>query len=1030
MPFQCLSNHSCSHSRNRSMRPFLLSILVATAAGSASEPAHTLRVGGDCIAPVGFHDATPSFSWRLPPGIASQSAYRIVAASSADRLRASADLWDSGRVNSARSVWVVYRGRPLGSRQAVHWRVKFWDEQGREAPWSAPARLELGLLETSDWQGRWIRMAPATGGEGPPAVVIESARYGVPGRPELSIDITARLRERLARNQPVVTVNYDLAGGDPKFGMVKELSLVVTRDGRREEITVPENGVCNLLHGAATGDIRPYVPQYLRHEFALGQAVRTARLHVTARGVCEIRLNGSKVGEDFMVPGWTPYGKKIETLTYDVTGQLRQGRNAVAAILGEGWFAGRLGWGERNTAVRHPELLLQLEVTHGDGSKTTVVTDESWRATDDGPLRYSGIYDGEVYDARREMPGWDRTGFDDSGWHPVLAGEVADAPALAPKRHHPVRITRRLPARAVAEPAPGRFVFDLGQNMVGWPVLTIPVRKDRRITVRVAEMLEKDGTLYTANYRNARSTDTYTAAADATVTWHPTFTFHGFRYVELGGFPDGTRPEKDWVTGAVLGSDFGWTGEFTSSHELLNRLHSNITWGLRGNFLDIPTDCPQRDERLGWTGDAQVFAPAALFNAGVHSFFASWLESMRLEQHPDGLLPDTVPNVLDGNLGAPGWADAATVIPWETYVRTGDAGILAENFEMMKAWVGWYEAKAEGGIVELDAYGDWLQPYPQVGGPTGDTPRALIGTAYFAHSAELTARAAGVLGRDDDAERFRRLFTAVRGAFTERFFDAQGKLTTPVETQTGYLLALGFDLLPEELRPQALAHLVRLLDEAGGHLRTGFLGTPLLAPVLDRFGRADLACGALFKETYPSWFFPIHQGATTMWERWNSYSHADGFGDAGMNSFNHYAYGAIGQWMYERIAGLAPDPAHPGYRHFFIQPLPMKPLTCAAATLETPFGIARSSWQLAAGTLRIEAVVPPNTTATLRLPAGGKRALQVAMGGKALAPRIEGGHALCELPPGTHRLVISGWPEQLEPGAAGPGGGRPAEPAG
>jgi alpha-L-rhamnosidase len=613
-------------------------------------------------------------------------------------------------------------------------------------------------------------------------------------------------------------------------------------------------------------------------------------------------------------------------------------------------------------------LLLQLELTHDDGTTSTIVTDAEWKATNDGPIHFSGIYDGEVYDARKEPTGWDTAGFNDAKWLPVSTEKPTADVIIAPKRHHPVRVVKQMPTIKVTEPQPGRFVFDLGQNIVGWPILNIPVRKDQIVTTRFAEMLEKDGTLYTANYRRAKSTNTYTAALDGTVTWHPTFTFHGFRYVELSGFPAGTRPEKNWVIGAVMHSDFGWSGSFTSSHTMLNQLQSNITWGLRGNFLEVPTDCPQRDERLGWTGDAQVFAPAALFNAEVHSFFASWLESMRLDQLPDGSIPSVIPNVIHNRCGGPGWADAATVIPWELYVRTGDLGVLEENFDMMRRWVGWYESQAKDFIIDVTSYGDWLQPYAKSAKSKGDTPHSLIGTAYFARSADLASRAARRLGKTEEAARLEALFNSVKKALNAKFFDGSGRLTTPVETQTGYLLALGFDLLPESMRASAVGNLVRLVGDAGGHLRTGFLGTPLLAPVLDRFGHTDLAYQVLFKETYPSWFFSIHQGATTMWERWNSYSHAEGFGDAGMNSFNHYAYGAIGQWMYERIAGLEPDPAQPGYKHFFIRPQPGGPLTSACAELKTTYGTALSAWKIDNGILKLEAVVPPNTTATLMLP--------------------------------------------------------------
>jgi len=988
------------------MLRLLILALVPLGFLSAADTPFDLRVGEDFVDPIGFHDATPVFSWKLPAagGVTAQKACRIIAASSAGKLPDAPDLWDSGKIDSPQSAWFPYAGKALGSRQEVYWQVKFWDQDGKESPWSKPARFELGLLTASDWQAEWIQMAvepPAP--EASPKVTIEKALYGELGNPARQVDVTEVLRKQLADGKSVVTAGNNLVGNDPAFGVVKSLSLVITRNGKREELKLAENKSLDLLKPSTP---KPsFIPEYLRREFSLAKPIAKARLHVTAKGLYEIHLNGAKVGEDFMAPGCTPYAEKIETLTYDVTSQLRAGQNAVSAILGEGWFAGRFG---RSREKQHPQLLLQLDILHPDGSFTRIASDASWKATNKGPIRFSGIWDGENYDARMELPGWNKVGYDDSAWKPVLASKIdPTTPALLPKRFDPVRIVAELPTIKVTEPQPGRFVFDLGQNMVGWPVLRIPVSKDRTVTVRYAEMLEKDGTLYTKNYRSARSTNTYIPAADSTITWHPVFTFHGFRYVELSGLPDGVKPEPGWVTGKVLHSNFGWTGRFASSHKLLNQLQSNITWGLRGNFLDIPTDCPQRDERLGWTGDAQVFAPAAIFNASVHAFFASWLESMRLDQRADGAIPSVVPDVLGDHSGGPGWGDAATIVPWEIYVRTGDINILTENFDMMKRWVGWYESKAKDHIVDVTAFGDWLQPYPKQGGTKGDTPRDLIGTAYFARSADLTARAARRLGNDAEAARLEKLASEIRRAFTAKFFDNSGKLTTPVETQTAYLLALGFDLLPQGLRPQAVDHLVRLVGEADGHLRTGFLGTPLLAPVLDRFGRADLAYAVLFKETYPSWFFSIHQGATTMWERWNSYSHADGFGDAGMNSFNHYAYGAIGQWMYERIAGLAPDPEQPGYRHFFIQPLPGGPLSHASAELETPFGTARSAWKRKDTNLELQVLVPPNTTATLRLPAN--RNLSIQSGGKPLRFRVADGQALLDLVPGSHDLTISGF---------------------
>jgi alpha-L-rhamnosidase len=947
-------------------------------------PAKDLRISEGFQNPIGFYDANPTFSWKLPTTskAQTQTAYRIVAASNPELLPDRADLWDSGKIESSDSAWIRYAGKPLHSRTTVHWQVMHWDQDQQASSWSSPAHFELGLLENSDWQAQWIRLDPADQPNAPAAsVVIEKAEYGEQGKAEHLIDVRPALNKALAEGKPQIVVNNDLAGRDPIFGVKKSLSLTILRDNKRVEIVVPEDARYDLLTGTLLGSTDSFAPQYLRREFQITKPLRSARLHVTARGLFELRLNGKKIGEDFLTPGWTPYHRKIETLTYDVTKQLRQGKNALGSILGEGWYAGRLGYLPLPPHQRQPQFLLQLEMTHADGSTTTIITDESWKATDQGPIRFSGIYDGEHFDARMDLGAWDQVGYNDSSWRKVIAEKPAPEIALKPKRHHAVRVTQKVAAIAVTEPEPGRWIFDLGQNIVGWPVIDLPVQKDQVITMRVAEMLEKNGTLYRANYRSAKTTNSYTAAKNGTISWHPTFTFQGFRYVELTGLPAGVRPNKSWVTGYVLHSNFGTSGTFESSHAMLNQLQRNITWGLRGNFIDIPTDCPQRDERLGWTGDAQAFTPAALFNADVHSFLASWLESMRLDQTADGAIPSVIPDVagLFGNpCGGPGWADAATVVPWELYVRTGDLSVLEENFDMMRRWVAWYESKAQNYIIDVEAYGDWLQPNPSSGNIQGDTPRDLIGTAYFARSADFTARAARRLGKTEEAARLTNLFTAIKSAFVAKYFDAQGKLTIANESQTGYLLALGFDLLPEAMRQAASENLVRMVGQAEGHLRTGFLGTPLLAPVLDRFGRTDVAYQVLFQDTYPSWFYSIHQGATTMWERWNSYSHENGFGDASMNSFNHYAYGAIGQWMHERIAGLAPDAEQPGYKHFFIQPAPGGPLTSAKAQLMTPYGKASSSWKLQQGKLQLEAIVPPNTSATLLLP--GKPARKLSPG--------------------------------------------------
>lgn len=842
---------------------------VLTTIHASGEPAHSLTVGEEFVNPLGFHDTTPVFSWKLPDSVKKQTAYRI-------ETNAGEKPWDSGWIESDQSTFVPYHGEPLTSRQRVEWRVSFRDENGKDSGWSEPARFELGLLSSTDWKAQWIRPQ----GESDPS------------------------------REPVA---------------------------------------------------------WLRRSFSVEKKIERARIYVTARGLFELYLNGSRVSNDHFANGWTDYHKRLDTLTYDVTDQLRSGENSLQAMLGTGWYAGRIPFGRKDRGFygKNPELLLQLELTYGDGTSNIIVSDDKWEGTYDGPVLSSSIYDGETYDARKEA----------TDWKPVVANADLGSARLMPKSFPPVREMQTLSVQNITEPEPGHFVFDLGQNMVGWARIKIPVEKDKTITIHFAEMLKDNGTLYTENYRSAKSTDTYTAATTGIVEWQPHFTFHGFRYVELTGLQDGVKPQKDWVTGIVLHSDLRQTGKFESSHAKLNQLQSNITWGWRSNSVDIPTDCPQRDERLGWTGDAEVFCPTSMFNTDAHAFWKSWLESMRDDQDKDGVIPDVIPSVFPSRQRSPGWMDAATIIPWEVYVRTGDLNILADNFSMMEKLVAWYRSQSVAGLTpKIRGYGDWLQPYPKITehkndlDRKGDTPFALLGTAYYAHGAQILADSARVLKRAEDAKRFGDEAAAVKEAFYKQYFDADGKLQNASETQTAYVLAIAFDLIPKEAKEKAAVNLVRLVGEAENHLRTGFLGTPFIVPVLSATGHSDLAYDLLFRETYPSWFYSINQGATTMWERWNSYSHDEGFGDVRMNSFNHYAYGAIGQWMYERVAGLAPDPANPGYKHFFVRPLIGKQLDSARAEFDTPYGKASSAWIKQNGKVAMDVVVPPNTTATIEFP--------------------------------------------------------------
>lgn len=841
-----------------------------------AKAAHSLTVGEGFDDPVGFYDATPVFSWKLPIGVVKQTAYRI-------ETKTGERTWDSGWIESDRSTLVPYGGDPFASRDHVEWRVRFRDQNRHESEWSETSRFELGLLSAKDWQAQWIRPSGKS-------------------------------------DQKVEAVSY------------------------------------------------------LRRQFALEKKVAKARLYVTARGIFQLKLNGLRVGNDHFANGMTAYDKRLDTLTYDVGAKLRDSANTIEATLGNGWYSGRFPFSTnvKGPFGKDPELLLQLEITYGDGSRSVISSDKSWQGTFKGPIISSSIYDGETYDARKEI----------KDWKPVQANPALGSARLTPKPFATVKETRQLTVQKITQPRPGTHVFDLGQNMVGWAKLKIPVKKDKRVTIRFAEMLNKDGTLYTENYRTAKSTDVYTAAQNATVEWEPQFTFHGFRYVELTGIAEGESPQPAWVTGIVLHSDLPQTGTFESSDAKLNQLQSNIVWGWRGNSLDIPTDCPQRDERTGWTGDAQVFCPTSMFNTDAHAFWRSWLSSMRDDQDADGLIPDIIPNMNQTMRNrSPGWVDAATMVPWEVYVRTGDERVLAENFSMMERMVGWYRNKvAEDGIVNInDATGDWLQPFPASNSDKGDTPFPLLGTAFYARSTQILADTARVLKREQEAKRYAAEAAAIRKVFFEYYFDAETKLQNAPETQTAYVLAIAFDLVPADKKKAAAAHLVQLVKEAGGNLRTGFLGTPYVVKVLDETGHEDIAYDMLFRDTYPSWFYSIDQGATTLWERWNSFSHEKGFGNADMNSFNHYAYGAIGQWMYERVAGLSPDPQNPGYKHFFVRPLIGNQLSSARAELETPYGKAVSGWKKEGGKTKLSVTVPPNTTATVVFP-DGKRTDKVAAG--------------------------------------------------
>jgi alpha-L-rhamnosidase len=752
----------------------------------------------------------------------------------------------------------------------------------------------------------------------------------------------------------------------------------------------------------------------LRREFELGGAVARARAYVTSHGLYEMHLNGRRVGDHLFTPGWTSYNKRLQYQAYDVTALLKKGKNAVGVALGNGWYRGNLPGGvdRRNVYGERLALLLQLEVTYEDGRQEVVGTDPAWKAAT-GPILMAEIYHGETYDARLEKPGWAAPGFDDRGWSAVQVASHRKDHLVAPAGPPVRRIQELTPVKILKTPA-GDTVVDMGQNMVGWVKLRAEGPAGTTVTLRHAEVLDKQGNFYTANLRAAKATARYTLKGGGPETFEPHFTFFGFRYVAVDGYPGEVTP--DALTGVVVHSDMAPAGELSTSKPLVDQLQHNIQWGQKGNFLDVPTDCPQRDERLGWTGDAQVFFPTAAFNMDVAAFFTKWLRDVAADQFEDGRVPHVIPNVLtrpeNPAAGSAGWADAAVIIPWGMYLSYGDRRILEEQYDSMARWVEYERQRAGDDFVWTGDfhYGDWLAytapPREARSYPGATTGKDLIATAFFAHSTELLRRTALALGRPADAARYAEQLGRIKAAFRDEFVSGRGRVGE--STQTAYVLALQFDLLPEELRTVAAKRLAEEIRERQ-HLTTGFLGTPFLCHVLSRYGYLDEAYLLLNREEYPSWLYPVKQGATTIWERWDSQKPDGSFQDTSMNSFNHYAYGAIGEWMYRVMAGIEPDESAPGYKHILIQPRPGGGFTRVKASHETMYGRVSSAWTLEGGRFELAVEVPANTRATVRLP--GAKLADVTEGANPLGDgngisgrRQDGSDAVVEVGSGRYRF--------------------------
>ncbi|MFY0688572.1 MAG: family 78 glycoside hydrolase catalytic domain [Cyclobacteriaceae bacterium] len=724
-----------------------------------------------------------------------------------------------------------------------------------------------------------------------------------------------------------------------------------------------------------------------RKDFSLAQKdITKATAYITAHGVYEARLNGQRVGEYFMAPGWTSYNKRLQYQTYDVTEQVSKGKNAISVTLGNGWYRGYLAWRDaKNHYGNDIALLLQIEITYADGSQETIVTDKSWK-TGLGPITFSEIYDGESYDSRLEAA-FSKVGFDDQAWSNAREADFSKD-VLVTTINEPIKQQEIVKPVNILTSKKGELIVDFGQNLVGLVQLMAEGASGAVIDVYHAEVLNEDGTFYTDNLRQAAQKASYILNGKGIQTLQPHFTFMGFRYAKIVGYPGELKPEN--INAIVLHSDVAPTGTFTTSDPLLNQLQSNIQWSQKGNFLDVPTDCPQRDERMGWTGDAQAFFRTAAFNMDVNNFFIKWMKDVAADQYENGSIPFVVPNILDYNngsilknnsAGSAGWADVATIIPWERYLLYGDKDILKNQYPTMKAWVEFMYNESNDHVWNTGFhFGDWLSYNPDDDrmGKAAVTDKYFLTQCFFAYSTQLLINAAEVLDLDEDIALYTDRLKNVKKAFLEEYVTPNGRIGP--NTQTAYVLALQFDLLPEEQRQQAADRLVKNIRDYENHITTGFLGTPYICHVLSRFGYEEVAFDLLNQKTYPSWLYPVTMGATTIWERWDGIKPDGSFQTPRMNSFNHYAYGAVGDWMYRNIGGI--NLVKPAYKEFYIKPKPGN-LSAANASLDTYYGQIKADWTRDETGFTLNANVPVNTTGIIFLPAGSVE--EITLEGKKLS---------------------------------------------
>ncbi len=857
--------------------------------------------------PLGIEKLQPDFTWILQSdkrGV-KQTAYQIQVSEGTPDFKNKL-VWDSKKVDSEKSVKIIYNGEKLKSSVIYFWRVKVWDNKKDSSKWSSVGFWQMGLLAASDWQAKWIGI------------------------------------------------------------------------GYKED----------TLQRAS--------PSF-RNEFEVNKKVKSATAFITSHGIYQAYLNGKKIGDAYLTPGWTSYNKRLQYQVYDVTDMLKTGDNAVGAQLGSGWYRGPLAWGDnKNIFGSELALLMQIQISYEDGTSEIIGTDDNWKSTE-SEIVSSQIYNGETIDARKKQEGWSHVGFDDSKWSPVQLKDVG-FDNLVNTYNEPVKKHETFEPKNMITTPEGDKVIDFGQNLVGFVEVSIAGNAGDSIVLDHAEVLDKAGNFYTANLREAKQEDVYILNGKGTEHFEPNFTWQGFRYIRIKG--NIKNISMDNFKAVALYSDMEETGSFSTSDTLLNHLQHNIQWGQKGNFLDVPTDCPQRDERLGWTGDAQVFSRTAAYNMHVDNFFTKWMQDVAADQLKSGSVPFVIPNVLgDNSAGSAGWSDVATIIPWNMYVLYGNKDILKNQYASMKAWVDYIKNKSNDNLWNTGFnFGDWLfyRPDDDNDGRAAITDKYLIAQCFYAHSTQLLINAAQILGNKEDIAQYSTLLKNIKKAFVNEYMTSNGRLVS--SSQTAYVLALKFEMLPENMRAQAAKRLADNIKSYNYHLTTGFLGTPYLCAVLSDYGYHDLAYTLLMQKTYPSWLYPVTVGATTIWERWDGRKPDGSFQTPAMNSFNHYAYGAIGDWMYTKLAGINSSEIENevGYKKIILKPHfensyvsddvkkenDDQRLSEVKGSLDTYYGTIISHWDKKGGKTIYNVEIPVNTTAEIHFPV---KSNDIMADGKAIA---------------------------------------------